>query len=134
MAGGAALSTTARRRAWRPRTILAGTLGALAALLVLFTLVLLALDGHPEGLLCLVAGAAAPALLWGAWRLGQGVRGRAGAPRTTPVPETAPPVPETAPPAPADLVVTRSAEVNVVLERTVAIPRDGNIPVRLVFP
>jgi hypothetical protein len=108
-------------------TILAGTLGALAALLVLFTLVLLALDGHPEGLLCLVAGAAAPALLWGAWRLGQGARGRVGASRTAPAPETAPR-------APVDLEVTRSAEVSVVLESTVAIPRDSSIPVRLVFP
>ncbi len=49
--------------------VLACVPGILAASLVLATLVLLAVDGHPEGLLAAVAGAAVPAVLWGAWRL-----------------------------------------------------------------
>jgi hypothetical protein len=56
----------------RPRgllALLACTLGILAALLVLATLVLLAVNGYPWGLLAAAAGAAIPVALWGAWRL-----------------------------------------------------------------
>jgi hypothetical protein len=49
--------------------VLACVPGILAASLVLATLVLLAVDGHPEGVLAAVAGAAVPVVLWGAWRL-----------------------------------------------------------------
>jgi hypothetical protein len=44
------------------------------------------------------------------------------------------PAPETVPQAPVDQEVSRSAEVRVILERAVAVPRDDNLPVRLVFP
>jgi hypothetical protein len=61
---------------------LACVLGILAASPVLATLVLLAVDGHPEGLLVAVASAAVPVVLWGAWRLIQlahnRVRGKVG--------------------------------------------------------
>jgi hypothetical protein len=50
---------------------LACALGILAASPVLATLVLLAVDGHPEGLLVAVASGAVPVVLWGAWRLTQ---------------------------------------------------------------
>jgi hypothetical protein len=43
--------------------------GALAALAVLATLVLLTVDGHPEGLLAAAFGAVIPVMLWYARRL-----------------------------------------------------------------
>jgi hypothetical protein len=49
--------------------VLAYAVGTIAALPVLATLVLLAIDGHPEGLLCVVAGVGVPFLLSGAWGL-----------------------------------------------------------------
>lgn len=70
MEGGGPLSTLT---SWRPKRRLVLLLvcmpGVLAAVLVLTTLVLLAVDGHPEGLLAAVAGAAVPVVLWEGWRL-----------------------------------------------------------------
>jgi hypothetical protein len=43
--------------------------GILAALAVLATLVLLTVDGHPEGLLAAACGALVPVMLWYARRL-----------------------------------------------------------------
>jgi hypothetical protein len=56
----------------RPRcllAILAIALGILAASLVLATLVLLAVDGHPEGVLAAAVGATVPVMLRGARHL-----------------------------------------------------------------
>lgn len=68
MEGGSALNPPAPSWAGRPLGIVVWALGILAALPVLATLILLGVDGHPEGLLCAVAGGAVPALLWGARR------------------------------------------------------------------
>jgi hypothetical protein len=43
--------------------------GLVAASLILATLVLLATDGHVEGLLTVGVGALVPVVLWSAWRL-----------------------------------------------------------------
>ena len=56
-------------RSRRIGAILACALGIAAASFVLATLVLLAVDGHPEGLLAAAAGGAVPVVLWRAWRL-----------------------------------------------------------------
>jgi len=56
----------------RPRSrlaLLACVPGIIAGVLVFATLVLLAVDGHPEGLLAAAAGAVVPVVLCGAWRL-----------------------------------------------------------------
>lgn len=111
MEGGAALNSPAQSRSRRPLTILAYALGTLAALLVLATLVLLAVDGHPEGLFCLVAGAAVPVLLWGAGRLAQLAHSRLWSPGASRARDAAPLVS-------TDLEVTGKAELNVVLEDT----------------
>jgi hypothetical protein len=63
------LSTLMPSRPRRFLVILACVPGVLAAAAVLAMLVLLAVDGHPEGLLAAAAGGAVPAVLWGAWRL-----------------------------------------------------------------
>ena len=49
--------------------LLAFVPGILAAVLVIITLVLIAVKGHPEGLLTVIVGVAVPVVLWGAWRL-----------------------------------------------------------------
>ena len=74
MEGGVPLSTITPSRPGRLLVALACVLGILAASLVLATLVLLAVDGHPGGLLVAVASAAVPVVLWGAWRLEQLMR------------------------------------------------------------
>jgi hypothetical protein len=61
----------------RPRRLLAMlaiALGVLAAALILATLVLVAVDGHPEGLLAAAVCATVPAMLWGTRRLLELVR------------------------------------------------------------
>jgi hypothetical protein len=67
--GGIALSAVTPSRQGRLLVILACVLGILATSLVLATLVLLAVDGHAEGLLALVSGAAVPVVLWSGWSL-----------------------------------------------------------------
>jgi len=62
------LNPPAPSRTVRPLEIVVWALGILAASPVLATLVLLAVDGHPEGLLCLAAGGAVPVLVRGARR------------------------------------------------------------------
>jgi hypothetical protein len=54
--------------------LLAYGLGLLAVVVVLVTLFLVAVDGHPEGLLAAGAGAAVPPALLGGWRLRQRAR------------------------------------------------------------
>lgn len=71
MERGVALTTFTPSRPRRVLAVLACAPGILAAAFVLATLVLLALDGHPEGLLAAAAGAVIPVVLWGAWRLTQ---------------------------------------------------------------
>lgn len=67
--------------------------GILAALAVLATLVLLTVDGHPEGLLAAACGALVPVMLWYARRLFQFARA-VRVPRPTPEAElTISPVP-----------------------------------------
>ena len=101
-------------------TITVLALGVLAALLVLATLALVAVDGHPEGLLCVVAGAAVPALLWGAWRLAPVTRDRFWSPLAARILSREPP------PASTDPEVTPKAEVTVVRQEmsTPAYPSD----------
>jgi hypothetical protein len=59
------LSTLTPPRPRRLLAILAIALGILAASLVLATLVLLAVDGHPEGVLVAAVGATVPVMLRG---------------------------------------------------------------------
>jgi hypothetical protein len=63
------LSTLAPPRRWRLLAIVTIALGILAASLVLATLVLLAVDGHPQGLLAAAVGATVPVMLRGAQHL-----------------------------------------------------------------
>ena len=66
---GVALSTFTASRPRRLLSILAFAPGILAAAAVLATLVLLTVDGHPEGLLAAAFGATVPVVLWWARRL-----------------------------------------------------------------
>jgi hypothetical protein len=68
------LSTFTPSRPRRLLAILALAPGILAALAVLATLVLLTVDGHPEGLLAAACGAVVPVMLWYARRLLQFAR------------------------------------------------------------
>lgn len=65
------MSTFTPSRPRRLLAILALAPGILAALAVLATLVLLTVDGHPEGLLAAASGAVVPVVLWYARRLFQ---------------------------------------------------------------
>lgn len=58
------MSTFTPSRPGRLLAILACVSGILAASFVLATLVLLTVDGHPEGLLAAAVGAAVPVVLW----------------------------------------------------------------------
>jgi len=69
MGEGFPLSTFTPSRPRRRLAILAFVPGILAALAVLATLVLLTVDGHPEGLLAAAFGAVVPVMLWYARRL-----------------------------------------------------------------
>ena len=69
MEGGVALSTFTPSRPRRLLVILAFVPGILAASVVVATLVLLTVDGHPEGLLAAAFGAAVPVMLRYARRL-----------------------------------------------------------------
>lgn len=91
-------------------TIALYALGIIAALPVLATVVLLAIDGHPEGLLCIVAGAAVPLLLWGPFRLVQRARLRHWLLQADADVDTGRPVP-------TDEQATAQAEVMVSTER-----------------
>jgi len=68
------LSTFTSSRPRRLLVILALAPGTMAALAILATLVLLTVDGHPEGLLAAACGAVVPVMLWYARRLFQLVR------------------------------------------------------------
>jgi len=68
------LSTFTPSRPRRLLAVLALAPGILAALAVLATLVLLTVDGHPEGLLAAACGAVVPVALWYARRLLQFAR------------------------------------------------------------
>jgi hypothetical protein len=63
------LSTSTLSRPRRIIGVAACTVGALAFAPVAVTLVLLAIHGHPGGVLAAVGGAAVPVVLWGAWRI-----------------------------------------------------------------
>jgi hypothetical protein len=91
--------------------LLAYVLGSLAVVVVLVTLVLVAVDGHPEGLLAACVGAAVPSVLLAGWRSRQ-------APRII---------------DPAyDLEVTPMAEVTITKEETAPLgPPDRTIFVSL---
>lgn len=54
--------------------LLAYVLGFLAVVAVLVTLFLVAVDGHPEGLLAACVGAAVPLAILGGWRLRSAMR------------------------------------------------------------
>jgi hypothetical protein len=107
--GGAALSSPTLSGQRRPLAIAVYGLGAIAALPVVATLVLLAIDGHPEGLLCIAAGAAVPFLLWGPWRLTQRARVRLR-------PSEAARIRNTGEPVPTEEQATANAEVVVFQE------------------
>lgn len=63
------MSTLTPSRPRRLLAILAIAPGILAAAIVLATLILLAVDGHPEGLLAAAVGATVPVMLRGARHL-----------------------------------------------------------------
>ena len=76
MEGGAALSAATSSRssagAGRARLVLTGivyTVAILAGAAVVATLILVALSGHPVGLLTVPAGAVIPVILWSVWKL-----------------------------------------------------------------
>lgn len=64
-----ALSSATPSRPRRRLALLALVPGALAAAFVVATLVLIAMKGHPEGLLALIVGVAVPVVLRGAGHL-----------------------------------------------------------------
>jgi len=68
------LSAFTPSRPGRLLLLLACVLGFLAVAVVFVTVVLVAADGHPEGLLAACVGAAVPPALLGGWRLRPGAR------------------------------------------------------------
>ncbi len=68
------MSARTPSRPGRLLVLLACVLGVLAVVVVFVTLFLVAVDGHPEGLLAACAGAAVPPALLGGWRLRPGAR------------------------------------------------------------
>ncbi len=96
-------------RGGRLLAVLACALGVLAVVVVLFTVSLVAADGHPEGLLAACAGAAVPPVLWGGWRWRQSTR----------TGDAAGSVVRQAPPRGSyDQQLTEMAELTITLEQT----------------
>jgi hypothetical protein len=80
----AALSSATPSRPRRRLALLALVPGALATAFVVVTLVLIAMKGHPEGLLAIIAGVAVPVVLRGGGRLARLARTRLRSARDAP--------------------------------------------------